>query len=61
MDSEQLKKLVKLANNNPNENEANASARKLCQILADYSFPKDNWLANWCLRHHCSKSQCHCG
>ncbi len=38
MDIEKLKKLVKLANNNPNENEANLAARKVCQILEQTNF-----------------------
>lgn len=31
-------KLAKLANNNPSEHEANAAARKVCQLLAENSF-----------------------
>lgn len=31
-------KLAKLANNNPNEHEANAAARKVCQLLAEGNF-----------------------
>lgn len=35
-----LIKLVKLANNNPNDNEANLAARKVCRMIAegDYKF-----------------------
>lgn len=33
MNWDQLEGLVKLANNNPNENEANAAARKVCSVL----------------------------
>ncbi len=35
---ERLKKLVALANNNPNDNEANFAARKVCRILAEKKF-----------------------
>ena len=35
---ERLKKLVALANNNPNDNEANLAARKVCRILAEKNF-----------------------
>ena len=35
---ERLKKLVALANNNPNDNEANFAARKVCKILAEKNF-----------------------
>lgn len=38
MNIELIKKLIALANNNPNENEANLSARKVCQLLKDYNF-----------------------
>ena len=31
-------KLIKLANNNSNDNEANLAARKVCKMLADYKF-----------------------
>lgn len=31
-------KLAKLANNNPNENEANSAARKVCKLLAEGNF-----------------------
>ena len=31
-------KLVKLANNNPNEHEANLAARKVCKLIADGKF-----------------------
>lgn len=33
-----LTKLVKLANNNPNENEANLAARKVCKIIEESQF-----------------------
>ncbi len=33
-----IKKLIRLANNNPNEHEANLAARKVCIMLADYQF-----------------------
>lgn len=35
MDIDLLKKLIRLANNNPNENEANSAARKVCDLLKD--------------------------
>lgn len=40
MNIELIVKLVKLANNNPNENEANLAARKVCSLIAagDYKF-----------------------
>lgn len=36
-----IQKLIKLANNNPNDNEANLAARKVCKMLADYKFEGD--------------------
>jgi hypothetical protein len=33
-----ITKLAKLANHNPNDNEANAAARKVCQLLEDGGF-----------------------
>ena len=39
MDIERLKKLIKLANNNPNDNEANTAARKVCKIIEEMDFP----------------------
>lgn len=40
MNLDLLIKLVKLANNNPNENEANLAARKVCKMIAEgkYTF-----------------------
>ena len=38
MNHELITKLAKLANNNPNENEANAAARKVCKLLAEANF-----------------------
>jgi len=38
MDIEKLKKLIRLANNNPNEHEANLAARKACKALAEDDF-----------------------
>lgn len=64
MDRSQIKKLIELANNNPNSNEANAAARKVCELLEEYSFPEEDKqmdMAKWCLRHHAPKSQCKCG
>lgn len=33
-----LKKLVKLANHNPNDNEANSAARRVCLLLEEFNF-----------------------
>jgi|SRR5215831_3286560 len=43
MNFDLITKLAKLANNNPNENEANAAARKVCKLLAEanFKFEKD--------------------
>src|SRR5688572_7856116 len=41
MEKDKLIKLIKLANNNPSEGEANAAARKVCRLLAESDF---NWL-----------------
>ena len=38
MNLELLKKLVKLANNNPNDNEANSAARRVCKMIEDGKF-----------------------
>lgn len=38
MNIELLKKLTRLANNNPNENEANLAARKVCKMLEESDF-----------------------
>jgi len=38
MNLDLLKKLVKLANNNPNDNEANLAARRVCKMLDNYQF-----------------------
>jgi hypothetical protein len=38
MKLELLKKLVKLANSNPNEFEANSAARRVCQLLEKDDF-----------------------
>ena len=38
MDIEKLKSIIRLANNNPNEHEANLAARKACKILAENDF-----------------------
>lgn len=35
---ERLKALTRLANNNPNENEANLAARRVCKILEEKQF-----------------------
>lgn len=37
-----ITKLAKLANNNPNENEANLAARKVCRLLAEGKFEFTN-------------------
>lgn len=38
MNLELIKKLTKLANNNPNDNEANLAARKVCKLLEEGNF-----------------------
>lgn len=38
MNLDRLKALIRLANNNPNDNEANLAARKACKILAENNF-----------------------
>lgn len=38
MNLDKLKALIRLANNNPSENEANLAARRVCKILADNNF-----------------------
>lgn len=38
IDIDKIEKLIRLANNNPNDNEANLAARKACKMLADYKF-----------------------
>jgi hypothetical protein len=38
MNKDLIVKLAKLANNNPNDNEANAAARKVCRLLAESNF-----------------------
>ncbi len=35
-------KLAKLANNNPNENEANAASRKVCRLIAEGKYEFNN-------------------
>lgn len=42
MNIDQIQKLIRLANNNPNDNEANLAARRVCKMLADYKFPVFN-------------------
>src|SRR5579859_4847245 len=48
MNLDLLTKLVELANNNPNENEANLAARKVCKIIAEgnFNFIDDKNLGN---------------
>lgn len=38
MNLDLIQKLIRLANNNPNDNEANLAARKACKMLEDYQF-----------------------
>lgn len=42
MNLEKLIKLAKLANNNPNDNEANLAARKVCKMIADNNYQFNN-------------------
>jgi hypothetical protein len=43
MNYDLITKLAKLANNNPNEHEANLAARKVCKLLAEGKFTFTNW------------------
>lgn len=43
MNFDLITKLARLANNNPNENEANLAARKACKLLAEGNFTFTNW------------------
>lgn len=38
MNLDLLKKLIKLANNNPNEHEANSAARRVCKMIEENNF-----------------------
>lgn len=38
MNFDLIEKLIRLANNNPNEHEANLAARKVCRFLNDHKF-----------------------
>lgn len=38
MNLDKLKKLIRLANDNPNDHEANLAARRVCKILAEKDF-----------------------
>jgi len=38
IDTDKIQKLIKLANNNPNDHEANSAARMACKLLKDYKF-----------------------
>lgn len=38
VDADKLEKLIRLANNNPNDNEANLAARKVCKMLENVRF-----------------------
>lgn len=38
MNKDKIKKLIRLANANPNDHEANLAARMVCKMLKDYSF-----------------------
>ncbi len=42
MDLDLLKKLVKLANHNSNEHEANSAARRVCQMIEKANFSLDD-------------------
>ena len=44
MNYDKLSKLIQLANNNSNNNEANLAARKVCQLLKDYKFDNSSSL-----------------
>src|SRR6266850_1935348 len=59
MNLELIIKLVKLANNNPNENEANLAARKVCKMIAegDYKFNNNSNLKSSILGYQPTKKQ----
>lgn len=38
MNLDKIKKFIRLANNNPNEHEANLAARRVCKLLAENNF-----------------------
>ncbi len=64
MNRDQLQSLIRLANDNPSEEEANSAARAVCKFLANYSFPNEvsgefNYLL-WCQRHRKLKTMCGC-
>lgn len=62
MDRDKIIKLIKLANSNPNDAEANSAARLVCKELADYDFPESGaFYDRWCLRHKTYKTICKCG
>ncbi len=42
MDFDRIKKLIKLANGNTNDNEANSAARMVCKLLSEYKFSSDS-------------------
>jgi len=42
MNTELIIKLAKLANNNPNDNEANSAARKVCKLLEEGKYVLSN-------------------
>lgn len=45
MNKDLIIKLVKLANNNPNDNEANNAARKVCKLLEEGNF-ENGWVTS---------------
>lgn len=64
MNRDQLQDLIRLANNNTNEEEANSAARFVCRFLKDYTFPNEvssefNYQL-WCQRHRKPKTNCGC-
>lgn len=43
MNYDLLIKLARLANNNPNDNEANLAARKVCKLIAEGNYKFEKW------------------
>lgn len=64
MNREHIQDLIRLANNNDNDNEANSAARMVCIALKDYTFPNEVSsefdYKTWCQRHRKLKTNCGC-
>lgn len=55
MNIDLIQKLIKLANNNPNDNEANLAARRVCKMLADHKFHEPRTVASKLEEHRQSQ------